>query len=185
MQCDSARSMPRSSVVICLLALSLGICSASASLCLSGETNPRWDEAPRKLLRAGDRLAENTRYLEALDLLEEAKMILEKTGRKESRDYADVLYAMAKTKIKGRIHQSFAASYVKSALIDIRASNSLRERLSKTLPQELAHGYYLEGVIHKKFFRRTDQSLKLFKKAVDVDPGNVAAKRALSALVEE
>jgi tetratricopeptide (TPR) repeat protein len=139
----------------------------------------------RKLFQAGQRVAESTHYLEALDLFEEARDILEENGHSRTRVYSDLLYAIAQTKVKGRLHQNFAASYVKSALADIKASNRLRERLSGVIPQQLADGYYLEGFIHKRFFMRKLEAKGLFERAIRVFPGHVAAKRELSGLVIE
>ena len=132
---------------------------------------------PEKLLQTGQELAEKTHYLEALDLLEEARNILENNGSPQGAIYADVLFALAQTKIKGRLHQDFSAHYVKTALQDIQAANKLRERLSDIVPQRLAEGYYLEGYIQKRFFMRTNQALACFSKAVNIDPGLAAAKR--------
>jgi hypothetical protein len=89
----------------------------------------------------------------------------------------------AEAKIKGRLHQSFPASYVKTALEDIQTANRIREGVSGMLPQKLAEGYYLEGIIHKRFFMRKRQAVSCFVKAVTIDPGSVAAKRELSELV--
>jgi tetratricopeptide (TPR) repeat protein len=140
---------------------------------------------PEKLLKAGQELAENSHYLEALDLLEEARDILENNGPPQSSIYGDVLFTIAQTKIKGRLHQNFSAYYVKSALHEIQAANKLRERLPDTMPQRLAEGYYLEGYIQKRFFMRNNQALACFTKAVNIDPGLAAAKRELSDLITE
>jgi len=140
---------------------------------------------PEKLLKVGQELAENSHYLEALDLLEEARDILENNGPPQSLIYADVLFTIAQTKIKGRLHQNFSAYYVKTALHDIQAANKLRERLPDIMPQRLAEGYYLEGYIQKRFFKRNSQALACFTKAVNVDPGLAAAKRELSDLITE
>lgn len=134
----------------------------------------------KRLLTTGTLLADKRHYLEALDVFNEAKGMLEREGKKESGLYADVLYALAETKIKGRLHQSFPAYYVKTALEEIRTTNEIRERISGVLPQKLAQGYYLEGVIHKRFFMRRRQAISCFLKAVNIDPGAVAAKRELS-----
>jgi len=139
---------------------------------------------PEKLLKAGQELAENSHYLEAVDLLEEARDILENNGRPQSSIYGDVLFTIAQTKIKGRLHQNFSAYYVKTALHEIQAANKLRERLPDIMPQRLAEGYYLEGYIQKRFFMRNDQALACFTKAVNIDPGFAAAKRELSDLDE-
>lgn len=138
-----------------------------------------------RLYRAGLTLVEKTQYLEALDLLSEAGDLLEASGNQQSRAYGDVLSALAQTKIKGRLHQNFPSSYVKSALKDIQASNKLREKLPDVLPQQLAEGYYLEGFIHKKFFMRREKALSCLVKAVNIDPGFAAAKRELSELISD
>jgi hypothetical protein len=140
---------------------------------------------PDKLLKVGQELAENSHYLEALDLLEEARDILESNGTPQSSIYADVLFTIAQTRIKGKLHQNFSAHYVKTALHEIQAANKLRERLPDTMPQRLAEGYYLEGYIQKRFFMRNNQALACFTKAVNVDPGLAAAKRELSDLITE
>lgn len=137
-----------------------------------------------KLLKAGLELSRNTHYLEALDLLDEAAMLLQSVGITETPIMGDVLYALAETKIKGRLHQRFPAGYVKAALKEIQASNRIRERLSDVLPQTLARGYYLEGFIQKRFFRRFPEASACFVKAVQVDPHCTAAKRELSELIE-
>jgi hypothetical protein len=92
------------------------------------------------------------------------------------------LYAGAQAKIKGRLHKRFPAYYVKIALKEIQLSNRTRERLSRPVPQHLADGYYLEGFIQKRFFRRTNEARRLFEKALRVYPGHVPAKRQLSEL---
>ncbi len=137
-----------------------------------------------KLFQAGQKIADKTHYLEALDLFDEARDLLETAGKNQTRLYADLLFASAQAKVKGRLYQNFAAAYVKSALKDIQASNHLRERLSEVIPQELADGYYLEGFIHKRFFMRQNEALQLFRKAIKVYPGHIAAKRELSELVQ-
>jgi len=116
--------------------------------------------------------------------LEEARDILENNGTLQSSINADVLFTIAQTKIKGRLHQNFPAYYVKTALHDIQAANKMRERLPDTVPQRLAEGDYLEGYIQKRFFMRNDQALACFTKAVNIDPGLAAAKRELSDLEE-
>ena len=136
-----------------------------------------------KLLRVGQELAEKTHYLEALDLMEEARLTLEAAQAAETGLYGDTLFAIAETKIKGRLHQSFPAQYVKTALKDIRTANKLREMLREVLPQKLGEGYYLEGYVQKKFFRRTREAIVCFRKAVKADPSNAAAKRELSELI--
>ncbi len=135
-----------------------------------------------KLLSAGQQLSERTHYLEALDLLEEAKDMLEASQANQTGIYADVLYSLAETKIKARNLQGFPAYYVKTALQDIHAANKLREKLAHVLPQRLAEGYYLEGYIHKKFFMRKHEACIYLKKAETTDPGYAAAKRDLSEL---
>ena len=141
------------------------------------------DVHARKLMELGTTLSEGTRYLEALDLFEEARHLLEQSGATNSEIYADTLFALAQTKIKARIHQHFPAFYVKSALEDVQTANKLRERLPKVLPQKLAEGYFLEGYIQKKFFMRTPQAEASFRKTINVDPGHAAAKRELSELI--
>jgi hypothetical protein len=141
------------------------------------------DVQARKLMEFGTTLATNTRYLEALDLLEEARDILDQSGATHSELYADTLFALAQTKIKARIHQEFPASYVKSALEDVQTANRVRENLPKVLPQKLAEGYFLEGYIQKKFFMRNPQAEAAFERTIKVDPGHAAAKRELSELV--
>lgn len=136
-----------------------------------------------KLLNVGKALIQRTHYLEALDLLEEARDSLDVSGADRPELYADILYQLAKTKIKARLYQNFPAYYVKTALEDIQASNRIRERSEKTVPQKLADGYYLEGFIHKKFFMRREQAESNFLKALKIDPGSVAAKRELSELI--
>lgn len=137
----------------------------------------------RKLLRTGMILVDRTHYLEALDLLEEARDILDRDEKREPGLYGDVLYAIAEAKIKGRLHQTFSAYYVKTALEDIQRANRIREKISGMLPQKLARGYYLEGIIHKRFFMRKEKAMSCFVKAVNVDPSSVAAKRELSELI--
>lgn len=136
-----------------------------------------------KLFKTGLDLVQRTHYLEALDLLNEARDLLDRSGLDRTRLYGDVLFCSAETKIKGRLHQGFPAPYVKSALKDVQAANKLREKLPDILPQQLAAGYYLEGFIHKKFFMRKEKALSCFVKAVNIDPGSTAAKRELSELV--
>lgn len=136
-----------------------------------------------RLFVTGKSLAERAFYLESLDMFEEARDILEAAGLVGIGLYSDVLHEMAKSKIKGRIHQNFPAQYVKTALEDVQISNRVREKLVNPLPQNLAEGYYLEGYIHKKFFMRMDQAQTNFQKALRVDPASVAAKRELSELI--
>lgn len=136
-----------------------------------------------KLLNVGRSLVERTHYLEALDLLDEARDYLEVSGSDQPELYADILYELARAKIKARLYQNFPAYYVKTALEDIQASNRIRERLDKTVPQKLADGYYLEGFVHKKFYMRREQAEINFLKALKIDPGSVAAKRELSELI--
>ncbi|MGO9568323.1 MAG: hypothetical protein ACLP5H_12350 [Desulfomonilaceae bacterium] len=138
-----------------------------------------------KLLSTGQLLTERTHYLEALDLLQEAKDKLDAAGTNNTAMYADVLFALAQTKIKARNLQDFPAYYVKTALQDIQATNKLREKLSNVLPQKLAEGYYLEGYINKKFFVRKSAARSCFEKAKNIDPGSVAAKRELYELDAE
>lgn len=138
---------------------------------------------PKKLLATGRALAEKTCYVEALDLFDEARLLLGKEGKTGTGLYADALYALAETKIKGRLHQHFPAYYVKTALDEIQEANRIRERINGVLPQKMAEGYYLEGIIHKRFFMRKRQAVSCFVKAVNIDPGSVAAKRELSELM--
>lgn len=137
-----------------------------------------------RLLKAAQELARKTHYLEALDLLDEASAILAHGGITDSPITGDVLYALAETKIKGRLHHGFPAGYVKAALKDVQAANKVRERQSDILPQTLARGYYLEGFIQKRFFRRSPEASACFVKAVQIDPNCAAAKRELSELIE-
>jgi hypothetical protein len=138
-----------------------------------------------KLLSTGQLLTGRTNYLEALDLLEEAKDTLAAAGMNHTAMYADVLFALAQTKIKARNLQDFPAYYVKTALQDIQATNKLREKLPNVLPQMLAEGYYLEGYINKKFFMRKNAARSCLEKAKKIDPGHSAAKRELYELDAE
>ncbi len=97
--------------------------------------------------------------------------------------YGDVLYALAETRIKGRLHQSFPAQYVKFALKEVQQANKVRERLRDLPPRKFAEGYFVEGYIQKKFFKRTDEALVCFERAVSIDPGFAAAKRELGELI--
>ncbi|MDQ7783391.1 MAG: hypothetical protein RDU20_10955 [Desulfomonilaceae bacterium] len=137
----------------------------------------------KSLLNTGTILVDRTHYLEALDLLEEAKDVLDHDGLKETALYADVLHALAEAKIKGRLYQSFSAYYVKTALQDIKAANRIREKLGGILPQTMAQGYYLEGFIHKRFFMDKEKAKSCFMKAVSVDSSSAAAKREWSELI--
>lgn len=152
------------SVVVC------GVADASESAELKAQS----------LFKTGNILSDKTDYLEALEMFEKARHLLDQAGQNETLLYADVLFALARTKIKGRLHQNFPASYVKTALEDVQAANRLREKLPRIVPQSLAEGYFLEGFIHKKFFMRTKQAESCFVQCVKVDPGNAAAKRELS-----
>ncbi len=136
-----------------------------------------------QLLDCGRGLVDRTHYLEALDLLQEACDKLEHDKNTQSELYADTLFNLAQAKIKGRIHQRFPAYYVKTALENVKRANKLLERVSGVLPQKLSAGYFLEGYIHWNFFRRKPQAVSCFVKAVNVDTGNAAAKRALSELI--
>ncbi len=138
-----------------------------------------------KLLNSGLELANATHYLEAIDLLDEARDIIELNEPVDQSLYSDVLYSLAQTKIKARLHQNFAAQYVKSALVDVQNSNKIKELISRILPQKLAEGYYLEGYILKRYFMRSEDALQCFTKAVNIDPGFVAAKRELSELISD
>ncbi len=139
----------------------------------------------KRLFSAGVALADKSHYLEALDLFQECRQILDNSGKTRTDLSGDVLYALAETKIKARIHQGFPASYVKSALKDIQAANRLRERLQNVLPQKLAEGYYLEGKIHKQFFMKRKKARSLFEKCMKLDPGHSAGKRELSELITD
>lgn len=138
---------------------------------------------PEQLLNCGRGLVDQTHYLEALDVLQEACDQLEHDNNTQSELYADTLFGLAQAKIKGRIHQRFPAYYVKTALENVKKSNKLLERITGVLPQKLSAGYFLEGYIHWNFFRRKPQAVSCFVKAVNVDTGNAAAKRALSELI--
>ncbi|MGB6065054.1 MAG: hypothetical protein WBG50_09610 [Desulfomonilaceae bacterium] len=138
-----------------------------------------------KLLKTGQLLIEKTHYLEALDLLEEAKDLLTVSGKDQTAMCADVLFSLAQAKIKARLHQDFPAYYVKTALQEIQAANKLRDKLGNVLPQKLAEGYYLEGYIQKKFFMRKNAARLCFKKATAIDPGSAPAKRELYELEAE
>jgi len=159
----------------CLVAVSLSIAAVTAA------DSP--GVTPKQLLATGKSLADNTHYLEALDLFDEARSLVVQEGQIQTELHADILYALAATKIKGRLHQDFPAYYVKAALDEIQDANRIRERLAGVLPQKMAEGYYLEGLIHKRFFMRNEQAVSCFVKAVNIDPGSVAAKRELSELV--
>jgi hypothetical protein len=136
-----------------------------------------------KLLKEGGELSDNQFYLEALDVLVEARDFMEAAGGKENRIYAEILFVMAQTKIKARLHRNFPANYVKTALEDVKTSNRILDRLPGVLPQKIAQGYFLEGFIQKKFFMRRDKAIYCFNRAVKSDPGFSAAKRELSELV--
>jgi tetratricopeptide (TPR) repeat protein len=153
---------------------------AGESLC---QNNGAQDFQVLRLLSVGKSLIQRIHYLEAFDLLEEARDSLDVSGSDRPELYADILYELAQAKIKARLYQNFPAYYVKTALDDIQASNRIRERSDKAAPQKLADGYYLEGFIHKKFFMRRELAEKNFLKALKIDPGSVAAKRELSELI--
>ncbi|MFH0960093.1 MAG: hypothetical protein V1897_15480 [Pseudomonadota bacterium] len=175
--------------------ISNGVCNyASHVLCLIviiflcagnvvGQNVSTQESLVTKLLSAARELVERTHYLEALDLLEEARDTLDVSGQDSPELYADTLYELARAKIKARLYQNFPAYYVKTALEDIQASNRIRERLDRASPQKLADGYYLEGFIQKRFFMRREQAEINFLKALKIDPASVAAKRELSELV--
>jgi hypothetical protein len=80
-----------------------------------------------KLLSTGQVLAEKTHYLEAFDLLQEARDMLGEPNMKNAGVLSDVYFALAQAKIKARIHQGFPAHYVKTALEDVQMANKLRE----------------------------------------------------------
>lgn len=136
----------------------------------------------QRLVNTAKILVEKTHYLEAMDLLQEARDSLDGAGLTGTALYADVLFALAETKIKARLYQNFPAYYVKTALEEVQAANKIRERLAGVLPQKLSQGYYVEGFIHVQFFKRNKDARSCFLKAVNVDAGNAAAKRALSEL---
>jgi tetratricopeptide (TPR) repeat protein len=159
--------------------------AALMSLPSLSNANDRHAITADKLLSAGQSLSERTHYLEALDLLDEAKDMLETSGKNQTALYAEVLYDLAQTKIKARNLQGFPAYYVKTALQEIQAANKLREKLSDVLPQKMAEGYYLEGYIHRKFFMRKDVARSCFQKAKNIDPGFAPALRELSELQGE
>lgn len=138
-----------------------------------------------KLLKIGQELSEKTHYLEALDVLNEARDALEAQGATQSDLYGDVLYALAEAKLKGRLHQRFPAQYVKTALKDVQAANKLRERLPSIVPRKLAEGYFVEGYVQKAFFKRNREARLCFEKALSADAGFAAAKRELGELVLE
>jgi tetratricopeptide (TPR) repeat protein len=175
--------------------ISIGVCNFTSHvlfvsiimfLCVSnvlGQNGSTQESLVTKLLSTGRELVERTYYLEALDLFEEAHDTLDASGPDYPELYADTLYELARAKIKARLYQNFPAYYVKTALEDVQASNRIRERLDRTIPQKLADGYYLEGFIQKKFFMRRDQAEINFLKALKIDPASVAAKRELSELV--
>jgi tetratricopeptide (TPR) repeat protein len=137
----------------------------------------------KRLYRTGLELIKRTRYLEAIEMLEEAGNILEKNQDTKSLFYADALYAKAEAKIKARIHQGFPAIYVKTALKDTQMANQIRAKNSDALPLKLAESYYLEGYIHKRFFMRGKLARELFMKCIKLDPGHSAAKRELSEVL--
>jgi hypothetical protein len=145
---------------------------------VSAQTHP-----PELMLRMAETLVKKTHYLEALDVLNEARDHIEELGATQNSLYADLLHCMAQAKIMGRLHQGFPAFYVKTALEDIQAANKLRENLPGTLPQRLSEGYFLEGYIHWNYFRRRNQAMALYVRAISLDSGNSAAKRALSELI--
>lgn len=159
------------------------VCLAAVLLSIAAVAADSPGVTPKKLLATGKILADNTHYVEALDLFDEARSLVLQEGQTQTELHADILYALAATKIKGRLHQHFPAYYVKAALDEIQDANRMRERLAGVLPQKMAEGYYLEGLIHKRFFMRNVQAVSCFVKAVNIDPGSVAAKRELSELV--
>lgn len=137
------------------------------------------------LLRLGRALSDGDNFVEALDHLNEARDALEEVKATQSRLYGDVLYALAATKIKGRLRQAFPAAYVKTALKDIQACNRLREKTGEALSQESAEGWFLEGYIQKRFFMRKDEAAACFMRAVSFDAAFGPAKRELSELIVE
>jgi hypothetical protein len=156
-------------------------CALNALPCAWGQESDQ--VKAERLFRAGVTLAEKTHYLEALDLLDESRMFIETSGDPKSPQYSDILFALAQTKIKGRIHQDFPAFYVKTALKEIQSSNKLRDKLPEVLPQKLAEGLFLEGTIQKRFFMRKREALSCFSRCVEVDPGHAACKRELSSVI--
>jgi tetratricopeptide (TPR) repeat protein len=171
-----ARLSQRFIYFYCLLAIAVLLLPSRV---LAAELNAI---GPEKLLQTGQELADKTHYLEALDLLEEARDILDNNGSPRGSIYADVLFTLGQTKIKARLHQNFSAYYVKTALHDIQTANKLRERLPDTAPQRLAEGLFLEGYIQKRFFLRTKQAMACFSKALKIYPGLARAKRELAEL---
>lgn len=175
------RAMPRlkvlkhskSRVLLCLIAaITMGQIAA-------GVPAHAVEPQASKLLQTGQVLAEKTHYLEALDLLNEAREIAEASDKQQTGFYADILYALAQTKIRGRLHQQFPAYYVKTALEDVQAANKVREAIPGILPQKLAEGYFLEGFVQKKFFLRRNEARACLEKAKNLDPGSAAVRREL------
>ena len=140
-------------------------------------------EKAKGLIKAAEVLSSRSHYLEALDHLWEARLVLKQIREDNTQLYADLMFLTAETKIKGRRHQDFPASYVKSALKDIKIANRLRKRNPKILPQRLAKGYFLEGYIQKWFFMRNKKALECFRECVKVDSSHAACKRELSDLL--
>jgi hypothetical protein len=161
------------SVLIAVVGYVAGVAGASEAIQARSE----------KLLKEGRELSDKQFYMEALDILVEARDFMEASEDKENRIYAEILFIMAQTKIKARLLRNFPAYYVKTALEDVKTSNRILDRLPGVLPQKIAQGYFLEGFIQKKFFMRRDKAIYCFNRAVSADPGFSAAKRELSELV--
>ena len=166
-----------SRVLLCVIMAALIGQSETSSFAQSQETQAV------KLLQTGLVLAEKTQYLEALDLLQEARDALDASGGQQTALYADFLYSLAQTKIRGRLHQDFPSYYVKAARDDVQAANKLRELIPGIVSQKLAEGYFLEGFIHKRFFLQKSKAYACFQRAIKIDPGSAAAKRELSELI--
>jgi hypothetical protein len=164
----------------CSLVILLTFCAADAP---AAGPNGAPELGAEQFLQKGIALADQTYYLEALDLLEEAREMLNVAGQTNGGLYADVLFALAQTKIKARLHQNFPALYVKTALVDVQQANRIREKIPGILPQKLAESYFLEGFIQKRFFMRIDVAASLFRKAISIEPHAAAAKRELSELI--
>jgi hypothetical protein len=168
--------------LILLAAVTAAITIGGAGNCRAGDYDL---SKVRSLYRSGLVLIDKKSYLEALDCLSEARQILEKSKSENSREFSDILYAMAEAKMKGRIHQGFSAAYVKSALKDVLAANKVRETMTDIPAQTLAEGYYLAGIIQTKFIpSRREDGYRCLEKCVTVNPGSAACKRELSGLLK-
>jgi tetratricopeptide (TPR) repeat protein len=175
-------SIPYAANAGCMLSVFLAVMPV---IVMAGATGHSAEITPDRLVKVGQALVQRSHYLEALDLFDEAKDVLESSGKDDGILYADVLYLSARTKIQGRLHQAFAAQYVKNALLEVQESNRRREKIKGVLPQKLAEGYYLEGFILKRFFLKTENARACFLRAVRIDPASVAAKRELSELLAD